>query len=243
MRNPTAALLIIGNEILSGRVADANLNHLARRLSDAGIDLVEARVVRDTQDSIVAALDALRNAYDYVFSSGGIGPTHDDITMPCVAAALGLPLERNADVAEKLKMALAGRATEATFRMADYPAGARLVPNTETVAPGCIAQNIVVCAGIPRIFQAMVDAALPLLRQGDPVHSRSVDVWLTESQIAAGLARIQQRFGEIEIGSYPYRVDGRSGTALVARGTDVRAVEGAYGAIQALVKELNGELR
>ncbi len=243
MSNPTAARLISGNEILSGRVQDANLNYLARRLADCGIDLLEVRVVRDQKKRLVTALNDLRTGYDYLFTSGGIGPTHDDITMPCVAEALGVPLERNAEVSEKLKLLLAGRATDATFRMADFPQGARLVPNTETTAPGCIAQNIIVCAGIPRIFQAMVEAALPLLQRGEPIHTRSVDVWLSESQISKGLERIQQHYAGVDVGSYPYRIEGRNGTALVARGTDVGEVEAAYGAIQAMIDELDGERR
>jgi molybdenum cofactor synthesis domain-containing protein len=241
--NPTAAALVIGNEILSGRVVDENLAYIAKRLADSGIDLKEARMVRDEEPAIIEAARALSKIYNYVFTTGGIGPTHDDITMGAIAAAVGVPLERNTEIAERLKTAMGSRATAATFKMADYPATARLVPTDVTTAPGCIVGNIVILAGIPRIMRAMFEAALPLLTHGTPTHTMSVDVWLSESQIAAGLSSIQQRFPTLDIGSYPYKIDNRHGTALVARGTDQPAVAAAFGAIQKLVDDLGGERR
>ncbi|HEX2859706.1 MAG TPA: molybdopterin-binding protein [Alphaproteobacteria bacterium] len=241
--NPTAAVLIIGNEILSGRVNDENLPFIAKRLADTGIDLKEVRMVRDEEPAIIEAVRYLSKTYTYLFTTGGIGPTHDDITVGAIAAAVNQPIERNAEVVEKLKLAAGSRTTEATFKMADYPANARLVPNGATAAPGAIVNNIIVLAGIPRIMQAMFEAALPLLVQGTPTHTLSVDIWLSESQIAAGLTAIQQRFPTLDIGSYPYKIDGRHGTALVARGTDQPLVAAAFGAIQKLVDDLGGERR
>jgi molybdenum cofactor synthesis domain-containing protein len=243
MSNPTAAVLIIGNEILSGRVADENLAFIAKRLADTGIDLKEARTVRDEEPAIVEAVRHLSQTYTYLLTTGGIGPTHDDITMAAIATAVRLPLERNQAVVDKLKQAMGSRATEATFKMADYPQNARLVPTPETTAPGCMVNNIVILAGIPRIMQGMLEAALPLLSHGTPTHTLSVDVWLPESKIAQGLEAVQRRFPTLDIGSYPYRVEGRPGTALVARGTEQPQVAAAFGAIQKMIDDLGGERR
>lgn len=243
MSNPTAAVLVIGNEVLSGRVADANLNYIARRLNEVGIDLAEARVVRDDKAQITAALNALRGAYSYVFTTGGIGPTHDDITIATVASAFGVAVQRNLEVEEKLKAYYAGRVTAAALRMADYPAGAKIIWHGEQFAPGCMMENVLVLAGQPRAMQVMLEAALPLLNKGTPLHTRQVDVWVRESQIAEGLAAIQGRFEGVDIGSYPYRIEGRAGTALVCRGEDAKAVEAAFGAIQELLGEVGAEVR
>jgi molybdopterin-biosynthesis enzyme MoeA-like protein len=241
--NPTAALVIIGSEILSGRTADANLNHIARKLSEAGIPLKDVRVVADDEAAIVEAVNLLRAKHTYLFTTGGIGPTHDDITMAAIAKAFAVPLERNARVEAHLKQHYGNRATAATFRMADYPFGSEQVWHTDGFAPGCRIENVFVLAGQPRVMQTMLDAALPLLQPGAPIHTRSVDVWTSESLIAEGLAGIQSRYPEVEVGSYPYRIEGRAGTALVARGTDAAAVEKAHEAILRLVDEVGAELR
>lgn len=243
MTNPTAALIIIGSEILSGRTADANINHIARKLSETGIPLREVRVVGDDDVAIGEAVNTLRAKHTYVFTTGGIGPTHDDITLQSVAKAFGVGVARIGRVEEFLRTRYGNRATAATFRMADYPEGCDLVWHTGEWQPACRMENVFVLAGIPRAMQVMLDAIVPLLNPGPPIHTRSVDVWTGESLIAAGLTEVQNRFPTVEVGSYPYRIDGRAGTALVARGTDAAAVEAAHGAILKLVDEVGAELR
>ncbi len=241
--NPTASILIIGNEILSGRTVDTNINHIARRLTDLGITLTEVRIVRDREAEIIAATNALRSTYSYVFTTGGIGPTHDDITIPSIAKAFGVAVERNLQVESKLREYYAARATAASMRMADFPAGARVVWHGEHFAPGCIMENVIILAGQPRNMQVMLEAALPMLQQGQPMHSRQIDAWVFESQIAEGLESVQNRFPEVDIGSYPYRIEGRAGTALVARGADATKVEAAFAAITALLEDQGADIR
>ena len=241
--NPTAAILIIGNEILSGRTEDKNISHIARRLADVGMTLTEVRVVRDREDEIIEAVNILRHKYTYLFTTGGIGPTHDDITIPTLAKAFGVAVERNIQVETKLREFYAARTNASNLRMADYPAGARILWHGEQFAPGCMMENVIIMAGQPRIMQIMLETALPLLQQGQPVHMRQVDAWVFESQIAEGLESIQNRFADIDIGSYPYRIEGRAGTALVARGTNAKAVEAAFEAISAMLAEQGAEIR
>lgn len=243
MKNPTAAILVIGNEVLAGRTADANLNYIARRLGETGIDLEEARVVRDEKSAIAEALNALRKVYSYVFTTGGIGPTHDDITIASVAAAFGVAVERSLQVEEKIKSNYASTFTSATLRMADFPAGARIVWHGETFPPGCIMENVVILAGSPRYMQVMFEAALPLLQQGEPQHMRQVDAWILESHIAEKLEAIQARYPDLDIGSYPYRIEGRAGTALVCRGAVQKDVERAFREICEALEEMGAELR
>jgi len=243
MPNPTVALLIIGNEVLSGRTADANLNHLARRCTDVGLDLTECRVVRDDEAAIVAAVNELRARYTYLFTTGGIGPTHDDITIASIARAFGVAVVRNEDVADRLKAHYGSRITPAALRMADYPIGARVVWHADNFAPGCMLENVIVLAGQPRAMQVMLEAALPQLNAGTPLHMRQVDAWVMESQIAEALTAVQDRFPEVDIGSYPYRLEGRPGTALVARGPEAPKVEAAFAALQALLASVNAPLR
>jgi molybdenum cofactor synthesis domain-containing protein len=241
--NPTAAILIIGNEVLSGRTADANINHIARRLGESGIDLIEARVVKDVEASIITALNALRSQYTYVFTTGGIGPTHDDITIPTLAKAFGVAVERSLQVEAKLREYYANRLMPATLRMADFPAGARIVWHGENFPPSCIMENVIVLAGQPRNMQVMLEAALPLLNHGQPLHTRQVDAWVYESAIAEKFEAIQNRFPKVDLGSYPYRIEGRAGTALVARGLNVEEVDAAFKAINELLDELGAERR
>lgn len=241
--NPTAAVLIIGNEVLSGRTPDANINHIARRLGECGITLSECRVVKDVAEPIIQAINTLRTQYTYVFTTGGIGPTHDDITIPTIAKAFGVAVERNLQVEGKLREYYASRLAPAALRMADYPAGARVVWHGEQFAPGCIMENVIIMAGQPRIMQIMLEAALPMLTHGQPVHTRQVDVWVSESQIAEQLEAIQNRFPQVDIGSYPYRIENRPGTALVARGLNVEEVNQAFAAIEAMLAESGAEAR
>ena len=188
-KNPTAAILVIGNEVLSGRIADVNVNYLCRRCADVGLDVREVRMVRDDEAAIVAAVNTLRTSHTYVLTTGGIGPTHDDITIGCIAKAFGVAVVRNVEVEQKLRSHYGSSLAPAALGMADYPAGARLVPHGESFAPSCLMENVAVLAGQPRVMQLMFEATLPLLQTGTPLHSRQVDVWGMESQLAEKLAR------------------------------------------------------
>jgi molybdenum cofactor synthesis domain-containing protein len=222
MSRPTAAMLVIGDEILSGRTRDSNMNHLAKALTAAGIDLKEARFVADERAAIVEATRALSAAYTHVFTSGGIGPTHDDITADCIAEAMGAPIDVREDARAILQAHYDSRGTEmnaARLRMARIPEGAELIDNPVSAAPGFRLGNVHVMAGVPKIFEAMVASVLPGLTGGDPVLSEAIDCDRPEGDVAAELASVAQDFPELSLGSYPFIRDGRPGTQLVLRGT------------------------
>ena len=226
---PTACVLIIGNEILSGKTQDTNLQFLGFELAKLGIRLAEGRVVRDEPAAIIRHVNETRREFTYVFTTGGIGPTHDDITAECVAQAFGVPLELNDDAVARLQRG--GRPlNEARLKMARIPRGAELVDNPVSNAPGFRIENVFVFAGIPSIARAMFANAVPLLVHGAPILSASVDAFLREGDFAAALTSIQQRYPTVEIGSYPFNRDGKLGATLVARGTDrallAKAVDG-----------------
>jgi len=223
MPNPTAAMLVIGDEILSGRTRDANAYHLAGVLSAAGIDLLEVRVVPDDHDVIVSALDALRGRYTHVFTSGGIGPTHDDITADAVAAAFGVGIAVREDARALLEEAMARRGTAASpdqLRMARVPDGATLIVNDVSGAPGFSLGNVHVMAGVPSIFRAMLDALLPGLQAGVPRESREVRFEVGESRVAGPLRGLAERTPGLTFGSYPFSDGDLRGTNVVVRGTD-----------------------
>jgi len=237
----TAAVLVIGNEILSGRTQDTNLAYLARKLNEYGIRVREARVVPDVQAEIVAALNALRSRFDYVFTTGGIGPTHDDITAECVAAAFGVDLVISEPIAEIIRRRPAPpEVMESRMRMARIPRGGGLIDNP-LGPPGFFIDNVYVMAGIPRVMQQMVDSLQGKLRGGRPVRSRSVTAFLAESQIARRLGQIQERFAHIDLGSYPFHRDGRYGTTLVMRGTDEAGLDAMLEQVKRMIVELGGE--
>ena len=191
----TAALLIIGNEILSGRTKDANLPFLAEKLNGIGVRLREARVVPDIEAEIIDAVNALRARYDYVFTTGGIGPTHDDITSECIAKAFGVALERHPDAVRRLQEHYqTDQINEARLRMANVPAGGILVDNPVSKAPGYQIGNVFVLAGVPMIMQGMVDNLLPRLKGGAPMLSRTVSCALAEGTLAEGLEAVQNRY-------------------------------------------------
>ncbi|WP_448204180.1 competence/damage-inducible protein A [Azospirillum sp. sgz302134] len=239
--NPTAALLIIGNEILSGRTKDANLPHIAEKLGEIGVRLREVRVVPDVEEEIIAALDALRGRYGYVFTTGGIGPTHDDITSACIAKAFGVALERNPEAVARLERHYEpGQLNEARLRMANIPAGATLIDNPISQAPGFQIGNVFVMAGVPRIMQAMLDTILPRLQGGPALHARTVACELAEGRIAEDLGALQDRYPDLEIGSYPYFRNGFFGVSLVLRGTDETRVEAATEELAGIVRRLGG---
>ncbi len=236
-----AAVLIIGNEILSGRTQDANLAYIAATLGGLGIRLGEARVVPDIEAEIIAAVDALRARYTYVFTTGGIGPTHDDITSASIAKAFGVPLVRDAGIVQMMEAHYPpGGLTEARLRMAEIPAGATLIANAVSKIPGFQIGNVFVLAGVPEIMRAMLDAAAPRLAGGPPLRSRAIDCGLAEGVIAADLAAVQARFPTVDIGSYPFHRHGRHGTSLVARAADPERLEQAAQAIRELVLRHGG---
>jgi molybdopterin-biosynthesis enzyme MoeA-like protein/5'-deoxynucleotidase YfbR-like HD superfamily hydrolase len=247
MPNPTACLLIIGNEVLSGRTKDANLQFLGTRLGELGIPLREVRVIPDVPDTIVATVNDVRPRFTYVFTTGGIGPTHDDITAECVAAAFGVPWEPHPEAMALLAAHYASREPPVEFnaarqRMAAVPRGATLIANPVSVAPGFIIGNVHVMAGVPRIMQAMFEGLAPTLRGGTPVQMRAVHAHgLLEGRIAEGLGHIQARFPEVEIGSYPYYRETGGGVALVAKGTDVAMLDAAIAEITGFVAGMGFE--
>lgn len=228
MTNPTAAILVIGDEILSGRTRDANMHHLAGALTRHGIRLMEARFVADDHDAIIAALDALRASRDHVFTSGGIGPTHDDITADAVAAAFGVSIGVRDD-ARAILAAHYDRTgqelNEARLRMARIPEGAVLIDNPISSAPGFTLGNVHVMAGVPDIFQAMVASVLPTLTGGPALLSQSLRVDRGEGEIAAQFGALAAEFPDLSMGSYPFVRNGAVGTHLVVRGTDGARLE------------------
>jgi len=230
MPNPTAAILIIGDEILSGRTRDSNTHYLAGELTHHGIDLSEVRVVPDIHDRIVAALNDLRATYSHVFTSGGIGPTHDDITADAVAAAFGLPLDIRQDAYDILAAHYAATGLEfnaARQRMARIPEGATLIENPISAAPGFTLGNVHVMAGVPTIFQAMVASVLPGLTGGDPMMSQTYRINRGEGVIAEALGVLAADFPDLSIGSYPFIQNGAYGSNVVIRGQDAGRIDAA----------------
>ena len=235
----TAALIVIGDEILSGRTKDQNIGYIADYMTAIGIRLSEVRVVSDEEDEIVGAINALRAAYDYVFTTGGIGPTHDDITADSVAKAFGVPI----DVDERAVALMRERynakdLTETRLRMARIPEGADLIENSVSKAPGFMIENVIVMAGVPRIMQVMLDDVAPRLRTGRKLLTKSVRVDRPEGDMAPGLAKLQEAFPDVPMGSYPYFEQGRLGTNLVLRSTDENRLAEA---LQALWEMLAAE--
>jgi molybdenum cofactor synthesis domain-containing protein len=236
----TAAVLVIGDEILSGRTKDKNIGHIAEYLTAIGIDLREVRVVPDIEGEIVAAVNALRARYDHVLTTGGIGPTHDDITADAVATAFGVTIDFDpravAILAERY-----GKAdlNEARMRMARIPAGAELIANPISKAPGFSIGNVHVMAGVPSIMQAMLDALAPRLPTGRKMLSRSVPAGMGEGRIAKALGEVQAAYPDVAIGSYPtFEPDIGFTTTLVLRSRDESRLVAAEGAVKAMLAEL-----
>ena len=238
MPNPTAAMIVIGDEILSGRTRDSNMHHLAGELTRAGIDLREVRVVADDHPAIVAAVQALAAACDHVFTSGGIGPTHDDITAEAVAAAFGVPIGVREDARALLQAHYDRQGlvlNEARLRMARIPDGATLIDNPVSAAPGFTLGNVHVMAGVPQVFEAMVASVLPLIKGGAPLLSQSLRIARGEGDIAGPLAALAARYPQLSMGSYPFVKDGIYGANIVIRGADGAAVDAAVTELAALV--------
>lgn len=238
-----AAILVIGNEILSGRTQDANVAYLGRELAARGVTLAEVRIVRDDRAAIIAALDALRTTHDYVFTSGGIGPTHDDITSEAVAAAFGVVLERNEEAVRRLLTRIPeSQMNAARLKMAEIPAGAELIDNPVSAAPGFRIGNVYVMAGVPRILQAMFDGIRHTLAEGPPQLSATISLRVREGDLAEGLSQIQDRHPRVEIGSYPTFMDGGSQVSVVARGVDEAELAAVMAETRALAGRLGAEV-
>ena len=236
MPNPTAAILVIGDEILSGRTREGNAHYLAGELTRAGIDLREIRVVPDDHEGIAAAVNSLRAAHDHLFTSGGIGPTHDDITADAVAAAFGVAIGVREDARALMAAHYEARGVEfnaARMRMARIPDGATLIENPVSIAPGFTIGNVHVMAGVPNVFQAMVASVLPTLTGGQPLLSQSLRLMRPEGAVAETLGALAAAHPGVSIGSYPFSQDGAYGTSLVVRGPVAAEVDAAMAAISA----------
>jgi len=238
--NPTAALLVIGDEILSGRTKDVNIGATADFCTDLAIDLMEVRVVADVEDDIVAAVNALRARYTYVFTTGGIGPTHDDITADAIAKAFGVALPINPEARAMLEARWRDRGIEPNemrLRMARIPEGASLIVNSVSAAPGFRIENVHVMAGVPKIMQAMLEAILPTLKTGRKVLSRTVPAQVGEGIVAAPLAALQAEYPDVKMGSYPRMGDGAVRTELVLRSPDEARLAEATEKLRKIVAE------
>ena len=243
-KSVTACLILIGNELLSGRTQDKNLAFIAKGLNELGIQMRAARVIPDIRKTIIDTLNECRAAYDYVFTTGGIGPTHDDITSECVAEAFGVGMYRDADTAALLTKRTVERGQEmnkARLRMATFPEGAELLLNKISAAPGYRIDNVFVMAGVPHIMQAMFEEAKPHLRGGSRMLSRGLAVDMGEGTIAEALALVQARYREIDIGSYPQmRQQIGFRVSVVLRGTDDALLDRAHGEVMQMMRDLGG---
>jgi molybdenum cofactor synthesis domain-containing protein len=242
----TAAVLVIGDEILSGRTKDKNIGYIAEYLTAIGIDLKEVRVVSDDEGDIVAALDALRKRYTYVFTTGGIGPTHDDITADCVAKALNAPLEFHPEAVAIMKERIArtgGELNEARMRMTRVPKGGKLVANKVSGAPGFWIENVIVMAGIPAVMQGMLDEVAPKLKTGVKMLSASVRADAKEGDVGTALGLVAKAFPDTIIGSYPF-VDEKGGpnTNIVVRSRDAARLAEAKAAVEAMLVKVKADM-
>jgi molybdenum cofactor synthesis domain-containing protein len=238
-----ACVIIIGNEILSGRTQDANLPFLGRRLAALGILLAETRVLPDEERVIVEAVNHCRRRYDYVFTTGGIGPTHDDITSAAVARAFNVDLVREAEAVRRLSEYYGDEELNAArLKMADIPRGAVLIDNPISAAPGFQMENVFVLAGIPEVMQAMFESIVPRLARGRPIVSRTVTTDLREGRIADRLKALQERYPGVSIGSYPFFGSTRRGVNLVMRGTDQETLTRLTHELESLIRDLGGKI-
>lgn len=238
----TAGIIIIGNEILSGRTQDVNIQHIASKLNQLGVHVREVRVIADIEEQIVEVVQTFSKAFDYVFTTGGIGPTHDDITAVSMAKAFGRDWEFNEKAVEILLARYgAEHLTEGRKSMARMPKDVKLIKNPVTSAPGFQIENVFVMAGIPVVMQGMLDFALESVVPGRPITSTTVHCNLPEGEIAARLGMIQNQQPSIDIGSYPFWKMGRFGTSIVMRGQDTDSIEMAVGMVLSMIADLGGE--
>ena len=240
---PQAGVLIIGDEIISGHTQDVNLSFLGRRLHELGISLKQARILPDQADVIANNVFEFHQTYDYVFTTGGIGPTHDDITSQSVAKAFSAPLSLNQQAEALLqKRAPNAKLTPHQLKMAHVPKGATLIENPISDAPGFRIKNVFVLAGVPEIMQAMFESLIPQLQVGAPFHNRTLRCLLGESILAPGLEAIQQRYPDICIGSYPFWGPNTHGASLVLRSQNIEQIEAAAKEVEELISSLGAEL-
>jgi molybdenum cofactor synthesis domain-containing protein len=232
----TAALIVIGEEILSGRTRDENLFYIAAYLTRIGISLREVRVIADAEPEIVAAVNELHPRFTYVFTTGGIGPTHDDVTTDAIAKAFGVPVVLDPDAVAAMRQHFSEKElTPARLRMARVPEGAELIDNAISRAPGFMIRNVIVMAGVPRIMQVMLDAVMPRLAKGRPMLARSVRIDAPEGDVAPGLSELQSAHSDVQIGSYPFFENKRLGTYVVLRCTDAEKLRAALDALWVLI--------
>ncbi len=234
----TAALLVIGDEILSGRTKDKNIGYIADHLTAIGVQLKEVRVVADDEAEIVGAVNALRARYTYLFTTGGIGPTHDDITADCVAKAFGVKIDVDQRALDLMLPHYKRRGVELTparLRMARIPEGGELVANSVSVAPGFKVGNVIVMAGIPSVMQVMLDAATKMIRTGRRMHSVEIDLLRPEGELAAMFEEHQKEFPDVPMGSYPFFRDNKPGANLVLRSTDPERLAAAAAGLRAKI--------
>lgn len=244
-QTPTAAVLLIGNELLSGRTQDINLAFIAKRMDGHGVRLREARVIPDIPAVIVSSLNELRARYTYVFTTGGIGPTHDDITADCVAEAFGVALPHHPEAESRLMAYFKARDIEPNedrLRMARIPEGASLVDNPVSAAPGFRMDNVFVFAGVPRIMQAMLDSVMPQLQSGAVMHSVTVACNLGEGAVASALRELQDHHPNVDIGSYPGKLQDTFRLSLVARGTDQAELDAVASSLRHTIESLGGQI-
>ena len=237
MKNPSASMLAIGDELLSGRTRDANMYHLALELTKVGIYLKEVRFVSDLEEEIISAAQQLSKKYDYVFTSGGIGPTHDDITADAIGKAFGLMVKVNIEAKKLLEahyIEIGVELNEARLRMARTPVGAKLIKNTISAAPGFQVANVFVMAGVPSIFKDMVSSVVKTLKTGNPVLSRNLNVMSGEGNIAEKLKIFAKNNNTLSVGSYPFQLDGKYGTNIVIRGQDANTLDQALSTLSKL---------
>ncbi len=240
----TAAILVIGDEILSGRTKDKNIGYIAEYMTNIGIELREVRVVADVQEEIVAALNALRARYSYVFTTGGIGPTHDDITADSVAAAFGVSIDHDPRAIAMLSERFpAEQLNEARLRMARIPAGADLIANSVSKAPGFNIGNVYVMAGVPSIMQAMLDVVAPTLKTGVKILSDTVRAGLREGDIGTALAEVAKAHPDVSIGSYPFFSETGPDTNVVVRSRDAEKLAAAMAAVTEMLAVERARLR
>ena len=240
---PAACLIIIGNEILSGRTQDENLVIIGQRCDAWGIDLNEVRIIPDDEEAIIKAVNTCRAIFSYVFTTGGIGPTHDDITAASVAKAFGVKLASNSEaVAALSRYYEADQLTEARLKMTQIPAGASLIDNPISGAPGFQLDNVLVLPGVPMILEAMLDGSADRLTGGAPILTESVATNLAESVIASDLGALQRLCPDVAMGSYPYFKGGKLGLNLVLRARDEARMQDAARRLREIIANLNGEV-
>ena len=241
---PKAIMIVIGNEVLSGRTKDRNIGWVAEKLNSIGINLIEARIIRDNQDVIISTIQELSKKVDYIFTSGGIGPTHDDITTVAIAKAFSIQVKKNKEALRRLEEHYKGTGIElnsARLKMADIPLGAKLIDNPVSAAPGFNVKNVYVMAGVPKIMQAMLDGVIKTIKSGSKTISISIGCNIGEGNIAKGLEQIETLQKNIEIGCYPWFRAGLAGTNVVIRSMDKQACAEAAEKVKFLIKEFGGE--